>query len=143
MDFDKFIEELKEVNNLADEEIISVLTRLKNLNLLERTQQVTTGNFLEFHTSFFGYDFYYKQLKNKNEILKSIVKDLIEDVFSESGSYSSDTNISKRRVEHCLILLQNKSLISITGHSSGLLVARTNKLELEKFLKSIENFRNE
>lgn len=139
VDFDKFIEELKEANNLEDEEMISILTRLKNLNLLERTQQVATGNFLAFYTSFFGYDFYYKQLKNKNEILKSIVMDLIEDMLSESGTYSRTTNVSKRRVEHCLMLLRNKSLISITEHSSGLLVNRINKLELEKFVKDIEN----
>jgi len=139
VDFDKFIEELKELNNLEDEEMISILTRLKNLNLLERTQQVTTGKFLEFYTSFFGYDFYFKQLKSKNEILKSIVKDLMEDILSESGTYSRTTNVSKRRVEHCLMLLRNKSLISITEHSSGLLVNRINKLKLEMFVKNIEN----
>ncbi|MGA9295106.1 MAG: hypothetical protein WCE54_04685 [Ignavibacteriaceae bacterium] len=138
IEFDTFITELKKSLKLETEELNFILTKFKKLNLIKKTEQNAIGDYLWFYTSFIGFNFYFQKLTNRNDFLIQIVKSLINNELGESVSYSQEKKVSKRIVEHCLILLSNKGLINTQDHSAGILVNQINETELKKFIKNIE-----
>lgn len=132
-DYDKIISELKRNFNLDDDGLSFIFTNFKRMNLFEKSQENIRGHFLTFTTSFAGYDFYFNKLPDRNKFIKEIISALIGNSLNESHSFSREKNISQRRIDHCLMIMQNKGLISIQEHTTGILVREINESELTKF----------
>ena len=136
--FEDFRKELKQSLSLTNENLNFMVSKFTNLNLLENAKQYADGNYRDFYLSFYGYNFYFNKLNDRNKFLKRVIDSLIEDLLQESSSFSEENNLSQRMVDHSLLVLQKKGLISTQEHSSGILINQINKTELEKFLKNLE-----
>ncbi len=137
-DCEEFVEQLKMKFNLDSERIRFILTNFERLNLLEKDsiQRNIVGDFFNFRTSFWGYNFYFLNLKNKNEIIHSIINFLLENELKESSTFCEKNNFSQRQVEHLLLLLKNMGFVSLTLIANGILVNSINEIELKAYLRN-------
>lgn len=132
-DFDKLRHKLETSFKLSIEQLDSIFSKFEKLGLIGKTKQNMMGNYVSFHTSFKGYDYYFQEFHNRSGLFSQVIKALREDELKESSTFSREKNISQRIVDHCLSLLQIKGIIFIKEHSSGFLVNNINKSELIKF----------
>lgn len=132
-DLDKLKHELETSFSLSIEQLDSIFSKFEKLGLIEKVRQNVMGNYVSFYTSFKGYNYYFRASNNGNELLSQVIKSLLEDELKESHSFSDKKNIPQRIVDHCLLLLQIRGIISIQKHSSGILINNINKSELKKF----------
>lgn len=122
---------------LDEDSLAHILLRIEKNNLIERVQKNIGGHYLRFFTLFVGYDFYFQKASDRIINIKTIINALLEDSLRDSSTFSTQINQSQRRVDHVLELLNKYNLILIRRHTSGILIDKINRKELEEYLSKL------
>lgn len=137
-DYFKFVdfqEELKNKLNITTQLLNFIFSNFHKLYLVEKVSRNAIGDYFSLQTSFLGYNFYFKNLKDHNIFLRDVINCLLEEQLNESNSFSIEHNLSQRKIDHCLEILEHKGLLSLDKHVNGYLIRQVELDELKKYME--------
>ena len=136
-DYKEYLDEMKNFLKIEDGELRFILNKYEKLGLIENTQKNSMGDFWTIELSYSGFDFYFQKLKTKNELIKKTIGILITEEIKTSDSLAQKSDVSKKIVEHILLMLKDRGIINLDEYANGYIILSQNKQELNKYLISI------